>query len=233
MKRIPYHLLWTVMAGAMAVSVVGCKTIARENIISSINTGIGLTVAQNPSTEMYEVKIGYIRNQFYSVPTGKTVEDDSAVTNNLQSNRSNRAQDTPEMVSGIRMESGVKQLLVGLNVSESFAVGATAVMSPAAVAMYIANSENAGNALAASSAAGAVAAASKSIEGVRVMESTNTAQTKLEIMQIRLRSPADKAKVETVIAKPTNGGFQSWNEFLDGNPSAEQLMSILKEIKSP
>src|SRR6185503_20188288 len=123
MKQISQILVLAAILYLTAFTT-GCKTIARENIISSINTGIGITVAENPKTEMYEVKIGYIRSQFYSVPTGKTVEDECGCSTNGTSHHSNRAQDTPEVVSGIRMESGIEQLLVGLKVSESFAVGA-------------------------------------------------------------------------------------------------------------
>ena len=127
----------------------GCKTVVRENIISSINTGIGVTLAENPKTELYEVKVGYIRSQFYSVPTGKNVEDESAGGTHL----SNEANITPEIVSGIRMESDARHLLLGVSVSESFAVGKIAVMSPAATAMYIADARNKNNATAAGAAA--------------------------------------------------------------------------------
>lgn len=141
-------------AGAVALlGFTGCKTVVRENIISSINTGIGVSLAENPKTEMYEVKVGYIRSQFYSVPTGKNVEDTSADGKNL----SNRANITPELVSGIRMESDARHLLLGVSVSESFAVGKVAVMSPAAAAMYIADARNKNNAAAASTAAKSVA----------------------------------------------------------------------------
>src|SRR3954466_337471 len=97
------------LLGALLLLGTGCKTVVRENIISSVNTGIGISLAENPKTEMYEAKIGFIRSQFYSVPTGKTVEDDNAKKKNL----SNAANITPELVSGIRMESDFRHLFLG------------------------------------------------------------------------------------------------------------------------
>src|SRR2546422_4074592 len=124
--------------------LAGCTTVVRENIISSVNTGIGVSLAENPKTEMYEVKVGYIRSQFYSVPTGKMVE---GATNNA-------ANLTPELVSGIKMNSDARHLFVGITVAENFAVGKVAVMSPAAVAMYVADAKSPEAAKRASEAAG-------------------------------------------------------------------------------
>src|SRR6266446_1381080 len=82
----------------------GCTTVVRENIISSVNTGVGFTLAENPKTELYEVKLGFIRSQFYSVPTGKTVKGDKQECCSRQE-LSNHAEHTPELVSGIKMNS--------------------------------------------------------------------------------------------------------------------------------
>ncbi len=142
-----FKAVFVIMALGFLLSSAACKTVTRENIISSINTGIGVTLAENPKTEMYEAKIGYIRSQFYSIPTGKTVEnenkDDGSAEKGRRDMRTNEANVTPEVISGIRMKSGVEHLLIGVDVSESFAVGKVAVMSPAAVAMYVADSRNA------------------------------------------------------------------------------------------
>ncbi len=133
---------------------IGCKTVVRENIISSIETGLGVTVAENPKTESYEAKVGFIRSQFYSVPTGKVVEQSGETTVKSDGKSkskeekkgtdklSNRANVTPELVSGIRVHSGAEHLFIGADISESFAVGKIAVTSGAATAMYIANAKN-------------------------------------------------------------------------------------------
>lgn len=127
--------------------IEGCTSIAKQNIISNVNTGIGLTVAQNPQSQLYEVKVGYIRTQFYSIPTGKTFDDDGKPT-------SSHAERAPQLVAGIRMHSGVDNLIVGMDVSENFAVGDIAVRSDAATAMYIANAQSDKKAEAASKVVG-------------------------------------------------------------------------------
>jgi hypothetical protein len=172
------------LALALATSGTGCKTVVRENIISSVNTGIGVSLAENPKTEMYEVKVGYIRSQFYSVPTGKTVEGAT----------SNAANVTPELVSGIRMNSDARHLLLGVSVIENFAVGKVAVMSPAAVAMYVGQTDNPQK-----STAAAAAAASVSGEDARsIMAAVNDPQNvplvdKLDaLLQKPLKDPKPK-----------------------------------------
>jgi hypothetical protein len=145
-----------VTVSGFLLAASGCKTVIRENIVSSINSGIGITVAENPKTELYEVKVGYIRSQFYSIPTGKTVENEKNSVVAREDKRSNRADLTPQVVSGIRMKSGIEHLIVGLEISENFAVGEAAVNSPAAVAMYVGAAEK-DNARSAADAAQATA----------------------------------------------------------------------------
>ena len=132
MKTLQSNLL-LISAFVSLAFLAGCKTVGRENIISTINTGIGATITENPQTQLYEVKLGFIRTQFYSVPTGKKVEG---------TNQTNDASQTPEVVSGIRANSGIEHLFLGMDVSESFAVGKIAVMSPAAIAMYVGNAKS-------------------------------------------------------------------------------------------
>lgn len=55
---------FVLMSAAIALAT-GCKTIVRENIITSIDTGVGASLAENKQTQSYEFKVGYIRSQFY------------------------------------------------------------------------------------------------------------------------------------------------------------------------
>jgi hypothetical protein len=159
-KNQPGHvpLRPLIAAAAVALLATGCKTIVRENIISAIDTGVGATIAENKQTQMYELKAGYIRSQFYSVPTGKLVENTNSSTAIVTSTNgaianaqiSNAANITPQVVSGIKEHSGLGDLLLGMDVSENFAVGEVAVNSKAAVAMYIASAESTNSAASAS-----------------------------------------------------------------------------------
>jgi hypothetical protein len=153
---------------AVIILTAGCKTIVREDIIVSIDTGVGATIAENKQTQSYELKAGYIRNQFYSIPTGKLVENDNSAAETAvvtDPNRrpthakiSNAANVTPQLVSGIRAHSGLGDLLLGMDVSENFAIGDVAVTSQAAIAMYITTAVTASNATAAAEAIKAYAA---------------------------------------------------------------------------
>ena len=129
----PFFCLTTL--GLASLLGTGCKTILRENIVSSIDTGFGATVMENKQTQVPEIKVGYIRTQFYSVPTGKVVENDKTktttadgkTTNVVGDHQTNAANVTPNMVAGIRTESDFTSLIFGLKISENFAVGKEAV----------------------------------------------------------------------------------------------------------
>lgn len=165
MSNLRKRLGQVFVSGSLLLVSAGCKTIIRENIISSIDTGVGATVAENKETQLYELKAGYIRSQFYSVPTGKLVESGKAAsaetvivtspdgTTSQKGKISNAANVSPQMVAGIRSHSGLGDLLLGMDISENFAVGKDAVNSPAAIAMYITQTTNAAVANAASTAA--------------------------------------------------------------------------------
>ncbi len=159
-----------VTVATAGVLAAGCKTIVRENIISSIDTGVGATIAENKQTQMYELKAGYIRSQFYSIPTGKLVENKGATDGSVlvtspdgtvsqKGQISNAANVTPQMVSGIRAHSGLGDLVLGMDISENFAVGKDAVNSPAAVAMYFSQITNSAVAQAAANASQSASAA--------------------------------------------------------------------------
>ncbi len=139
MKTLLVRIGASATAGVLLFAT-GCSTVVRENIVSDINTGIGASLTENAKTQMYELKLGFIRTQFYSIPTGKKVEGEG---------QTNRADLVPDLVSGIRAHSGIEHLFIGMDVSENFAVGSSAVWSPAAIAMYLSQAKNGSNAIAA------------------------------------------------------------------------------------
>lgn len=238
---------------AILLPAAGCKTVVRENIISTINTGIGVSLAENPKTELYEVKVGYIRSQFYSVPTGKVVEnenkadkkettakDGTKVTevNRRKDLRSNQANLTPQLVSGIRMESDIRHLLVGIDVSESFAVGETAVLSPAAVAMYISGARGTNQARAAADAAIAVAESQEFVEFRKVQKSQADVLREIRTKYLQADEDGKKAirdkAVELKIfeADPGADKFRTeLNKYANNTPEhLDSLKKLLEEI---
>ena len=225
---------------ALAVSlmiVAGCTTVVRENIISSVNTGIGLSLAENPKTELYEVKLGYIRSQFYSVPTGKIVEKGKGKPATEQTTENHPAE-TAEIVSGIKMNSDFRHLFVGASVAENFAVGKVAVMSPAAVAMYIADAKSNTNATAAADAAKAVGESEQFVAFRKVQK--DQAAVLAEIRTVY--KAADDPKQQTIRAKAKQIGIVSTedaqtflkqvNLYANGTQEhMDQLTQFLEEIK--
>lgn len=118
------------------IAVLPACSASRENITASVVNTIGVTLAQNETSQMYEAKAGYIRNQFYLIPTGKIIEKGPA--GDLQAVNA-LANVTPQVVSASSVESGVEQLFIGIKSKELFAVGKHGVESPAAVAMFLSN----------------------------------------------------------------------------------------------
>lgn len=205
----------------------GCTTVVRENIISSINTGVGVSIAENPQTQLYEIKAGYIRSQFYSIPTGKKVEDGKGQGASI----TNAANVTPEVVAGIRMKSDARHLFLGMDIAENFAVGEVGVMSPAAVAMYVSQAATATSANAASLAAESVAKAAKSTKTIPAAPSPETGELLRQAGELRNRSPANREKADAFVKKEENGGFASWNAFVESNPSKETLQKLIQTLK--
>jgi hypothetical protein len=140
MKAIPKHMTRTLASAPVLLLAVGCHApMLRENILSSINSGVGVTINPNAQTQIPEFKAGFVRSQLYSIPTGKIVPGDR--TAGISEAKGN-ASDAPELVSGIRAKSSWENLFIGFEVSESFAVGRHAVQSDAATAMYIADASS-------------------------------------------------------------------------------------------
>lgn len=213
----------------------GCKTVARENILSTINTGMGLTVTENPTTQLYELKAGFIRTQFYSVPTGKNVEgaETSKVVENgkvttSSTNLSNNARSTPNVVSGIRARSSAKDLFLGMDISENFAVGDDAVRSPAAVAMYIAEAAATNNA--------AFAAEAVSYTTQSPLESGELAPEARETLAHLATVYQELPKRRTDFDAAAQGvGYTNFPRFSAGRPkepSLAQIRTVTKALES-
>ena len=140
----------------MLVLFAGCST-PRENILAGINQVIGLSLAQNQQSLSYEGKIGFTRSQAYSIPTGKTILESSETSGLYRKDdkadlivekgrydplTSTNPSITPELLSMVRVDAGVEEFLLGLHVSELFAVGKAAVQSPAAAALFVSQSKD-------------------------------------------------------------------------------------------
>jgi hypothetical protein len=94
---------------AALMTLCGCKNL--NSVITCTQTGLGVSVSENPSTQLYEARFGYFRNEFAFVP-GNT----------------NYPGTVPDVLMEIRMEN----ILKGGLVYQRLAVGANAVTQPGA-----------------------------------------------------------------------------------------------------
>ena len=98
---------------ALLTVLCGCTNL--HSVITSTQTGLGVSVSENPSTQLYELRFGYFRNEFAFVP-GDT----------------NHPGTVPDVLMEIRMENIIKGGLV----YQRLAVGSNAVMQPGAALLF-------------------------------------------------------------------------------------------------
>lgn len=132
------------------------ERVQRENVLATTQSMIGVQLAQNPTTQIYEVKAGFARNELFYVPTSKRVvySDDGqreaagapgADPERLEAlARLERADPsmTPEVLAEIQVGGTGRQTLGGageqgakIEVYQRLAVGKLAVNAPAAIAL--------------------------------------------------------------------------------------------------
>ena len=103
----------------------GCG--AKGYIVASVQSVIGLDVSENPKTQVPHVRFGFVRSQYYYIPTGKS-ESGKNVPGG-----SGEADETPELVSEINVDL---KFLSNAKIHERFAVGKRAVSTAAAQHLF-------------------------------------------------------------------------------------------------
>jgi hypothetical protein len=103
----------------------GCG--AKGYIVASVQSVIGLDVSENPKTQVPHIRFGYVRSQYYYIPTGKA-ESGKGVPGG-----SGKADETPDLVSEMYVNL---KFLSSAMIHERFAVGKHAVQTPAAQALF-------------------------------------------------------------------------------------------------
>jgi len=93
--------------------LTGCKV--PTAVISSTQTCLGVSVQENPATQLYEARLGYARNEFAYVP-GNT--------------------NCPTSVPDVILELKVNNIFGGGMIYQRLAVGAVACAQPGASLMF-------------------------------------------------------------------------------------------------
>lgn len=114
------------LATVALLLVAGCAT-NQNYVISGTGTVIGVEIGQNPSTQMYHAKLGYVRSEIALVPTNKGTNGVPAVNGG--------AKDTPNVLMELRF-GGIFSTGTGGGIYQRLAVGETAVAQPGAAVMF-------------------------------------------------------------------------------------------------
>lgn len=96
-----------------AVALTGCENL--HSVITTTHTGLGVSVSENPSTQLYEARFGYFRNEFAFVP-GDT--------------------NHPGTIPDVMMELRLENIFKGGLVYQRLAVGKNAVAQPGASLLF-------------------------------------------------------------------------------------------------
>lgn len=96
----------------LLAALCGCNNL--HSVITTTQTGIGLSLSENPSTQLYEVRFGYFRNEVAVVPGSTNI---------------------PGSVPDVLMEIRMENIFRGGLVYQRLAVGSNAVKQPGAALM--------------------------------------------------------------------------------------------------
>jgi hypothetical protein len=144
----------SVLIALAGFSIVGCtQPVLRENVLATTQSVIGVHLSQNPTTQLYEARVGFARNEFFFVPTSKRVVYDASgheaagTRDALSGADHHQATPTPNVLAEIMADgaipgpSGGAAIKVG--VYQRLAVGDEAVKQPAAIALFARDSQTA------------------------------------------------------------------------------------------
>lgn len=192
---------------------LGCTT-GKHYVIAATGTVIGLEVAQNPSTQMYQAKLGYDRAELAIVPSNR------ASGSKGDTNYGSGAADTTDVV----MELNYANIfdLKSSGIYQRLAVGKNAVSQPGAVFMFAKGKDGTLNPQVAESV-------SKAVQTIPEAQPDIT-KLKVPLAQSYAASKAtDKAKYD---AAAKAAGFTSFEDFLvSPSATATQVETVKKGLQ--
>lgn len=193
----------TLSALVLAAVAVGCST--SHSVIVNTGTLLGVQVAENPGTGLYEARFGYARTEFAYVPSNRR--------NGSEANVGNGAKDTANVLMEIRMEN----LFKGGLVYQRLAVGDDAVKQPGAAIMFAKTPD------------GTVDAAA--LSAVRAIPEPDSAVVASQVpLAQAYQASSDKEAFDAVAKK---NGYDSFKAFLiDPKAKAETVQTISQDLKN-
>jgi len=107
----------------LALLAAGCTT--RHAVITSTGNVFGFELAQNPSSGMYQAKLGYARTEFAYVPSNRS-------TSTNETSFGLGARDVPDVLMELKFQNVFK----GGGLYQRLAIGTVAVSQPGAAFMF-------------------------------------------------------------------------------------------------
>jgi hypothetical protein len=132
---------------AAVLGTGGCSTrLARENVFANTESAFGLTVAENPQTQMYELKLGYARHELFYVPSSKLVFYEKGAGKGREVaptsiTNYNDPSSTPEVLAEIQIGGSGQSRGGSFTLRQRLAIGKNAVGAPAAVGLMAGDSQ--------------------------------------------------------------------------------------------
>lgn len=103
-----------VALGSLCLALAGCSHL--NAVVTTTQTGLGVSLSENPTTQLYEARLGYFRNEFAFVP-GNTNEPSSV----------------PDVIEELRIQN----IFQGGSIYQRLCVGKNAVQQPGAAVMFM------------------------------------------------------------------------------------------------
>lgn len=195
----------------IAPLLAGCAG-GRHYVVAATSTIIGLEIAQNQASQMYQAKLGYNRSELAIVPSNRSSGKDGDVTTG------NGAKDASDVVMELHYNN-----IFSLNSSaiyQRLAVGSIAVGQPGAAFMFAKSA----NGTLDPTVAAQVAASIKSIPAPDPAVTT----LKLPLAKAYQAAP-DKSKFEKAA---TDNGYRSFNDFLiEANTPSEKVSAVARALQ--
>lgn len=212
-ERAIYQMLSGALILAGGIMTQGCA--GRHSVVAVTGTVIGVEIAQNPQTQMYQAKLGYNRGEFALVPTNRSANEEPG-------NQGGGAKDSTDVLMELRY-GGIFSKDAGIY--QRLAVGKTAVSQPGAAFMFAKGNDGelgAEQAEAISQAMKTVPEVSEEIEKLKYP--LGKAYTKFQATH---KDTFDKAAGKA--------DFKDFRSFLLNKPAvptADQIGNVRKEVES-
>jgi hypothetical protein len=189
----------------------GCAS-GKHYVIAATGTSIGVEIAQNPATQLYQAKLGYNRAELALVPSNRASGKKGDVTTG------GGAADTTDVV--MELNYGNVFNLTGATIYQRLAVGKQAVSQPGAAFMFAKGKDGTLDPTVATAVSRAISTVPAVLPDVTTLKVPLVPQYK---------SATDKTKFNEA-AK--SAGYSDFDAFLiDPKTTAAQVDAVIKALK--